>query len=227
MAISDLPILSMLRTKMQWHQERQRRPGRKCLECRYPEIPAARSDAAELRPPAAGAGVARGHERRASGRIVGRPSRFGSSREGGYEARPSGNAVSLEDEMMKVASNQMDYQAATTLYSRSLGLVKTAHRQDAEEAAHGFPQIDIDRGVRSARAGRPHARDRGKYRQRGFDREDRGRRSLPAQDPDLPDRDRPHARRARRHHGPAENRSERFPARSISPAIRPPTPPAT
>ena len=34
--------------------------------------------------------------------------------------------VSLEDEMMKVASNQMDYQAATTLYSRSLGLVKTA-----------------------------------------------------------------------------------------------------
>jgi flagellar basal-body rod protein FlgB len=28
--------------------------------------------------------------------------------------------------MMKVASNQMDYQAATTLYSRSLGLVKTA-----------------------------------------------------------------------------------------------------
>ena len=42
------------------------------------------------------------------------------------EARPSGNAVSLEDEMMKVAANQMDYQAATTLYSRSLGLVKTA-----------------------------------------------------------------------------------------------------
>ena len=46
--------------------------------------------------------------------------------DGRYEARPSGNAVSLEDEMMKVASNQMDYQAATTLYSRSLGLVKSA-----------------------------------------------------------------------------------------------------
>ena len=28
--------------------------------------------------------------------------------------------------MMKVAANQMDYQAATTLYSRSLGLLKTA-----------------------------------------------------------------------------------------------------
>jgi len=39
---------------------------------------------------------------------------------------PTGNAVSLEDEMMKVASNQMDYQAATALYTRGLGLIKTA-----------------------------------------------------------------------------------------------------
>ena len=40
--------------------------------------------------------------------------------------RPGGNGVSLEDEMLKVAGNQMDYQAATSLYTRSLGLVKTA-----------------------------------------------------------------------------------------------------
>jgi flagellar basal-body rod protein FlgB len=46
-------------------------------------------------------------------------SRFASSREGGYEARTSGNAVSLEDEMMKVAANQMDYRAATSLCSAS------------------------------------------------------------------------------------------------------------
>jgi flagellar basal-body rod protein FlgB len=40
--------------------------------------------------------------------------------------RPSGNAVDLTDEMMKLAANQMDYQAATTLYSKSLNLLKTA-----------------------------------------------------------------------------------------------------
>ena len=40
--------------------------------------------------------------------------------------RPAGNAVNLEDEMIKVAANQMDYQAATSLYTRSLGLFKTA-----------------------------------------------------------------------------------------------------
>jgi flagellar basal-body rod protein FlgB len=43
-----------------------------------------------------------------------------------FQVRPAGNAVSLEDEMMKVASNQMDYQAASALYGRSLGLIKMA-----------------------------------------------------------------------------------------------------
>ena len=40
--------------------------------------------------------------------------------------RPTGNSVNLEQEMMKVAANQMDYQAVTALYTRSLSLLKTA-----------------------------------------------------------------------------------------------------
>ena len=51
---------------------------------------------------------------------------FQGDRKGPFEVRPAGNAVTLEDEMLKVAANQMDYQAATTLYGRSLGLIKTA-----------------------------------------------------------------------------------------------------
>ncbi len=43
-----------------------------------------------------------------------------------YETTPNGNGVVLEDEMMKVAANQMDYQAATSLYSRSVKLLRTA-----------------------------------------------------------------------------------------------------
>ena len=49
-----------------------------------------------------------------------------TERPGKYEVRPAGNAVNLEDEMMKVAGNQMDYQAAISLYSRSMGLFRTA-----------------------------------------------------------------------------------------------------
>ena len=43
-----------------------------------------------------------------------------------FETTPNGNAVNLEDEMMKVAQNQSDYQLAASLYSKSLGLMKIA-----------------------------------------------------------------------------------------------------
>ena len=42
------------------------------------------------------------------------------------EVRPRGNTVTHEDEMMKAASNQMDYEAVTSLYTHSLNLIKLA-----------------------------------------------------------------------------------------------------
>ena len=43
-----------------------------------------------------------------------------------FEVTPEGNGISVEDEMMKVTSNQMDYQMVTSLYTRSLQLIRTA-----------------------------------------------------------------------------------------------------
>ena len=43
-----------------------------------------------------------------------------------FETKPSGNAVALEDEMTKLADIQLDYQIATELYTKSLGLIKIA-----------------------------------------------------------------------------------------------------
>ena len=51
---------------------------------------------------------------------------FDQNRKAGFQTRPTGNAVNLEDEMLKVSANQMDYAAATSLYSKSLHLLKTA-----------------------------------------------------------------------------------------------------
>lgn len=51
---------------------------------------------------------------------------FGPRTSNGFEITPEGNSVSLEDEMMKVTSNQMDYQAITAIYQRSVKLLKTA-----------------------------------------------------------------------------------------------------
>ncbi len=125
MPISEVPIFSMLRTRMHWHQERQRLLAENVANADTP-----RFQPRDVTPPrfdrTAPANVALvrtdgGHIGAASGN-----SRFSAERPVGYETRPTGNAVNLEDEMLKVAANQMDYQAATSLYTRSLGLLKTA-----------------------------------------------------------------------------------------------------
>lgn len=130
MAITDLPILSMLRTRLQWHQERQRvlaenvanadTPNYRVRDLAQPnfEQQVARSSAMTI-------GLARteGGHINASGL---QNSSFRTEARAATELSPTGNGISLEDEMMKVASNQMDYQAAASLYSRSLGLLKTA-----------------------------------------------------------------------------------------------------
>ena len=55
----------------------------------------------------------------------GSAARFGAE-SAPFEVTPSGNGVTLEDEMMKVAGNDMDYQAVTALYVRSVRLLKVA-----------------------------------------------------------------------------------------------------
>jgi flagellar basal-body rod protein FlgB len=127
-AITDLSLFAMLRTRMQWHQERQRVLAENVANANTPgfrphDLAPLQFDRAQ--PQTASLGLAQtepGHIA-ASGSAS---SQFQTSRFGGYQIRPSGNAVNLEDEMIKVAANQMDYQAATTLYTRSLGLIKTA-----------------------------------------------------------------------------------------------------
>ena len=43
-----------------------------------------------------------------------------------FETKHTGQIVSLEDEMARLAEVQLDYQLASTLYSKSLGLIKIA-----------------------------------------------------------------------------------------------------
>lgn len=43
-----------------------------------------------------------------------------------YETAPDGNGVVLEEQMMKVGQNSMEYQTVTNLYRKQVGLLKTA-----------------------------------------------------------------------------------------------------
>ena len=132
MAISDIPILSMLRTRLQFAQERQRVLAENVANSDTPNYRARDLVAPTFEAPgeismATVSSVSL--TRTESGHIAGlgaSGSKFGTESKGNYDIRPTGNAVNLEDEMMKVAANQMDYQAATALYTRSLNLLKVA-----------------------------------------------------------------------------------------------------
>jgi flagellar basal-body rod protein FlgB len=134
MAINDLPILSALRTKMQWHQERQRVLAENIPHTNTPTItPRARNAPnfdSNATPSAVGGTMGSLAMMRTSSSHIGvsggAQTFNGDGGNSGFLTRPAGNAVNLEDQMMKVSANQMDYAAATSLYSRSLGLLKTA-----------------------------------------------------------------------------------------------------
>jgi flagellar basal-body rod protein FlgB len=132
MSIKDLPDLSALRTKMQWHQERQRVLSENVSNSDTPNFKP--RDLIEPKFDGAGASVSAGSMgslammRTATSHIApsGGGQSFAQDRKGVFQTRPAGNAVNLEDQMLKVSSNQMDYAAVTSLYSKSLHLLKTA-----------------------------------------------------------------------------------------------------
>jgi len=126
MPITDIPILSMLRTRMEWHQERQQVLAENVANA---DTPGYRPR--DLLPPnfeqeltASSVALARTDPDHLEG--DGENLRFASAGGLHYEVRPGGNAVNHEDEMMKVASNQMDFDAVADLYTRSLALIKLA-----------------------------------------------------------------------------------------------------
>lgn len=128
MPISDIPIFSMLRTKLQWHQERQRLLAENVANAETPEFKPYDLAPPTFETPAPGVApvtLARTSPTHLASVAAGNPL-FPPQRSRDFEVVPTGNGVSLEDEMMKVAANQMDFQAATALYTRGLGLIRTA-----------------------------------------------------------------------------------------------------
>nr|WP_321456409.1 flagellar basal body rod protein FlgB [uncultured Cohaesibacter sp.] len=134
MAIEDLKLFSMLREKMHWHQTRQRVLAENIANADSPEY-----SAKDLAPIDFGsilklnkqgglqtALTNRGHLK---GKAIFPDGSLVSTKVDGFEVTPSGNSVNLEEQMMKVTANQMDYQAVATLYSKGLGMIKTAVRK--------------------------------------------------------------------------------------------------
>lgn len=129
MSAAGLPLIEMLKTRLHWHQARQKLLAENVANADTPGF--APRDVAEPRFGPDGRAVAgrlapvRTSPMHLAGAAA--PSRGVTETEGArFEVRPSGNAVNLEEEMLKVAQNQADYQLAASLYEKSLAMLRTA-----------------------------------------------------------------------------------------------------
>ena len=130
MGFTQLPLLSAFAEKMHWHQTRQSLLAENVANAETPGYRgrdlAAFEFADHLRANSTAKVVTLATDPGHFSAQSRSDSGFAADDAHIFEITPEGNGVTLEDEMMKVTANQMDYQAITTLYTRSLKLIRTA-----------------------------------------------------------------------------------------------------
>ena len=130
MGLNSLPLFTALAEKMRWHQSRQGLLAENVANAETPGFRGRDLQAFTFKDHLPGAeGMRVATVATAREHIVALGPDDGAFRTrtvDGFEITPNGNSVTLEDEMMKVAQNQMDYQTVTTLYTRSMRLLRTA-----------------------------------------------------------------------------------------------------
>jgi flagellar basal-body rod protein FlgB len=118
----------MLKTRMHWHQTRQKLLAENVSNADTPGFQPKDLKVPTFDPSGAPTGGALTALRTDPSHLMGTDSRSGEDARFArrFEVTPSGNAVNLEDEMLKVAQNQSDYQMAASLYQKSLQMLRTA-----------------------------------------------------------------------------------------------------
>jgi len=124
-SIRDLPLFSMLRDRMRWHNQRQAVLAENVANADTPGF-----RGRDLRPLTFGAANGAMQPQRTDGQHMtlsgARDGRNQPQRAGSFETTPRGNAVVLEDEMLRITQNQQDFQAAASVYQRGLGILRMA-----------------------------------------------------------------------------------------------------
>ena len=127
--LGDLPLISAIKGRMQYHQTRQKLLAENVANADTPGYrprdlkPFDMIMAAQRSDQSGGSSPVRTNSAHLGGSGTGS---LGSQRANAFETTPSGNAVSLEDEMMRMSQNNSDYQMATTLYGKTLSYMRMA-----------------------------------------------------------------------------------------------------
>jgi flagellar basal-body rod protein FlgB len=130
MNLPEVPLLSILREKMSWLNQRQAVLAQNVSNADVPGY-----EAKDLKPLDFAQVLKNSTQPQHIGFAVTDPrhispadqsSSFDETLATDTEAKGSGSSVSQEQEMMKVSDTQAQYQAATNLYAKSIQMMRTA-----------------------------------------------------------------------------------------------------
>ena len=129
MDLPDVPLLSMLRERMNWLHQRQDVLSQNVANADTPGFVAR-----DLKPldfeqalgeTANGASLMTTNTRHIA-LTPSHMSKFEDKEAPDQESSPNGNSVTLEAEMVKVSDTQSEFQAAANLYAKTMSMMKTA-----------------------------------------------------------------------------------------------------
>jgi len=129
MNLPDVPLLSMLRERMNWLHQRQDvlsqnvanadTPGYVARDLKPLDFEQALGETAN------GASLMTTNARHIN-LTPSHSAKFDDQETPDQESTPNGNSVALEAEMVKVSDTQAQFQAAANLYAKAMSLMKTA-----------------------------------------------------------------------------------------------------
>jgi flagellar basal-body rod protein FlgB len=129
MNLPDVPLFSMLRERMTWLNQRQDVLAQNVANADTPayvarDLRALDFDKAMQSESSGGRMITTNtrHIAIAPQQV----SKFEDYETPDQESNPNGNAVSLEQEMIKVSETQAEFQAAANLYAKTMAMMKTA-----------------------------------------------------------------------------------------------------
>lgn len=135
MGLMNMPVFAALTDKMRWHQTRQGLLAENVANAETPGYRGrdlAQYDFADRNSAFSSATVTTAATQPMHFSVSSSEGgAFGAQRMANFEITPEGNGITLEDEMMKVTTNLMDYQAATSLYQKSIKILRTAMGKQA------------------------------------------------------------------------------------------------
>ena len=129
MDLRDLPLLSMLRERMTWLNQRQDVLSQNVANADTPRYVARDLKALDFDQMVSGAQSGTKMMTTNARHIAlstSRSGKFEDHETPDQEFNPNGNAVALEVEMIKVSDTQAQFQAAANLYAKAMTMMKTA-----------------------------------------------------------------------------------------------------